>query len=93
MTDGFTVRYAVRMPNGALYRPFFGDDHDHDPMTFDRREYAERFLVEIRRQAALVGVTNWCGCVVQQLCSPFTVGDPGFEFAEQVAEWLREQGV
>lgn len=63
-----------------------------EPKVFDRREDAEELLKQLRGKAAEVGVFGWGGCVVEQLCTPFTSGDPSQEFAEQVTAWLQEQG-
>ncbi|SRX93595.1 hypothetical protein MSP7336_01834 [Mycobacterium shimoidei] len=65
----------------------------HKPEIFDTLEEAEKKLAEIRAAAAKVGVINWGGTIVRQLCTPFTAGDIGKEFANQVAEWLRANGV
>lgn len=62
-----------------------------EPKVFDRRVEAEELLRELRSKATAVGVLGWGGCVVEQLCTPFTSGDPALEFAEQVEAWVQEQ--
>ena len=37
-------------------------------------------------------MANWGGSVVESLSTPFTTGDPGVEFAAEVAEWIAQQG-
>lgn len=98
IVNSFTTRYAVRMPNGELYsRPtaysLFGVP---DPtsssrvVAFDTRESAETFIARMRREAADIGI-DWQATIVQQLCTPFTSGDPTEQFAGEVIDWLREQ--
>lgn len=62
------------------------------PKTFDTREEAEKLLAALQQEAAKFGVTNWGGTVVWQLCTPFTPGDLT-EFADEVAQWLKAQGM
>jgi hypothetical protein len=126
--NGFTYRYAVRMPNGLLYmRPVEVADEDGEdatdystpspmrdmqryyvvlgnglsrktktvlePVIFDKREDAEKVLDKLREEAIRFGVDNWGATIVAQLCTPFSPGDPGTEFIDQVLAWLEQQGV
>ena len=104
MTDdnGFTYRYAIRRPDGALilqpkHSDIFGglfgktseiDDYLRKPRTWDTREGAEAALREIREKAADMGIGEWLGAVVQQLCTPFTLHDPAEHFADEITSWL-----
>ncbi|KWX66843.1 hypothetical protein [Mycobacterium sp. NAZ190054] len=62
------------------------------PAIFDTRDEAENLCAKLAKQAAAVGVANWGGAVVESLCTPFTSGDPGTEFAAEVAEWVEQHG-
>lgn len=103
MTDQrFTYRYAIRRPDGELilqpkssdlFGGLFGrmgstDDENRKPRTWDTRESAESALAEIRSKAADIGVGDWLGIVVQQLCTPFTLHDPAEHFADEIQHWL-----
>jgi hypothetical protein len=92
------------MPDGQLYRPphprsVFGPllgfetatARTQPPALFDTRADAEVLLNEIRRQAESVGVTNWGGQVVCQLCSPFVPVDPAPLFCEHIESWLHQR--
>lgn len=98
----FTYRYAIRRPDGELlpspktglgFSAIFGFSDDEPdtppkPRTWDTRKEAENALKEIRRKAAELGVGDWCGVIVQQLCTPFTLHDPAEHFADEVQDWL-----
>lgn len=114
--NGFTYRYAIRMPNGQLFKspqqqqteelrdqnqqlymrmlgiyvsePDPTPPPDPCPMIFDKREDAEQVFNNLRESARQFGVDNWGGTIVAQLCTPFTPGDPGMEFADAVIYWL-----
>ncbi|MCX8559802.1 hypothetical protein OS122_02665 [Mycolicibacterium mucogenicum] len=58
------------------------------PLTWDTRDEAERALQYMREQACEFGITDWCGVVVHQLCTPFTLHDPAQHFADEVQQWL-----
>lgn len=102
----FTYQYAIRRPDGDLIRrpkasdllgpgALFGhtpSDEPPPPRIWDTRETAEAALAEIRAKAAEIGVQDWCGSVVQRLCTPFTLHDPAEHFAEKVQEWLDRGG-
>lgn len=102
--NGFTYRYAIRRPDGgfvlqprssdlAFLRGMLGGVADDDvaprmPRTWDSREAADQALDGIRKQAAELGVFNWLGVAVQQLCTPFTLHDPAEHFADEIQQWL-----
>ena len=102
-SNPFTYRYAIRRPDGELIpkpkssdlglRGLFGpvldiDDDVPRPRTWDSREDAERALADIKRKAAEIGIGEWLGVIVQQLCTPFTMHDPAEHFADEVQQWL-----
>lgn len=122
--NGFTYRYAIRMPNGELFtqqqprqaawsqreiearymhmlgmgvhyvaEPDPGPQPDPGPMIFDKLEDAETVFENLRSSAVQFGVDLWAGAIVAQLCTPFTPGNPGTEFAETVVKWLTENEV
>lgn len=101
--NGFTYRYAICRPDGELVQQprdsmfglglIFGhssndDDETRPPRTWDTREQADNALRNIRKQAAELGIGEWLGVVVQQLCTPFTMHDPAEHFADEVQQWL-----
>lgn len=99
--NGFTYRYAIRRPDGELIRMpkssvwyadlfgrAYGSDETRPPRTWDTRSAAESALREIREEAATLGISEWLGVVVQQLCTPFTLHDPAEHFADEVQQWM-----
>lgn len=102
----FTYQYAIRCPDGDLLRRpkhsdllglggLFGMNLAAEvppPRIWDTREGAESALADIRSRAADIGVQDWCGTVVQRLCTPFTHADPAEHFVEKVQEWLDSGG-
>lgn len=62
------------------------------PLIFDHQKPAELKLAELQKRAAAMGVDNWGGAVVERLCTPFTSGDPGVEFAAEVVDWVEQHG-
>jgi hypothetical protein len=121
--NGFTYRYAVRMPNGDLFAPpqpqrqvinfgmpsimrdmlglyamreEFAEPEPQiapEPRIFDNREDAEQLLNNLRDTATQFGVDNYGGTIVTQLCTPFTPGDPGIDFADEVVKWLNDEDI
>jgi hypothetical protein len=105
-TESFTYRFAIRRPDGELlprskvsgmYASIFGKslfsgDDELKPRTWDTRAEAESALVEIREKAAEIGIGDWLGVIVTQLCTPFTFHDPAEHFAAEVQDWLDQGG-
>lgn len=106
-SNGFTYRYAICRPDGvlvpqpkrtdmfglsSLFGPTEGDEAPPKPRTWDTREAAESALKDIRSKAAELGVGDWFGVIVQQLCTPFTLHDPAEHFADEVQNWLSRGG-
>lgn len=118
--NGFTFRYAIRMPNGQLFaaqkqRPAdFEREHQRaylsmlgmhvlesemepqpapEPLIFDQRDDAEKILTNLRESARQFGVDNYGATIVAQLCTPFTPGDPGMEFADDIIKWIGQEGI
>lgn len=102
MTDQEFVRqFAIRMPNGELWhRPgsgmfegMFGlPNAPRRAAIWDTPAEAAEALQGIRDKAAQMGISEWFGVVVQRLCTPFTQGDPTEHFADEVTQWMQQQG-
>jgi len=101
MSNDFTYRYAIRRPDGelvqmpkcsGLFGSIFGhapaDDEQRKPQTWDTREAADSAPKAFREKAAELGIGDWLGVVVQQLCTPFTLHDPAEHFADEVQQWM-----
>jgi len=106
VSNDFTYRYAIQLPNGellmktrefglpSLARMFGVENAPEDtprPQTWDTREAAQSALDSIRTDLASKGI-EWVATIVQSLCTPFTVVDPGEHFADEVGAWLHENG-
>lgn len=105
MTNDFTYRYAIQLPNGELLMKardswpslsrMLGienaDANTPQPQTWDTREAAESALQSIRDDLARKGI-EWVAVIVQSLCTPFTVVDPAEHFADEVGNWPQENG-
>lgn len=101
--NDFTYRYAIRRPDGELvlkpkplniFGSLFGEQDTSEPLpqVWDVKEEAEAALATLKRQAAQLGIGEWLGVVVQSLCTPFTTHDPAEQFAQEVQEWLSQEG-
>jgi hypothetical protein len=95
--DGFTYQFAILCPDGELYRQrpsawcsVLGDPPRGDVVLFASRQAAEMVLGQICETAALMGM-NFCGQIVQRLCSPFRIDDPAAHFADAVERWANGQ--
>lgn len=101
MTNDFALEFAIVMPDGEFYRsrPFiltslFGGksaDGGGDVVLYRTRAEADSALASLKARAAEMGVSDWCGFVVQRLCSPFTVNDPAAQFASEIESWMEGQ--
>ncbi|CAN5143567.1 hypothetical protein BH11ACT6_BH11ACT6_34540 [soil metagenome] len=86
--DGFTLQYAIRLPDGSLAI----NPHTGLPFLWLDPALAEKALDGIRRNAVSIGVPHWSGLVVRQYCSPFVgpADDPG-PLIDELSEWLKQQ--
>lgn len=88
-TDAFTVRYAIRLPDGNVATAITGA-----PYMWNTAEEAERALGYFQTHAEKLGVTGWRGEIVRQLCTPW-VGEcsdiRAAEFMDELTAWLEEQ--
>lgn len=106
--NDFTHQYAIALPNGELYsRPeSFGGSWlanlglglgpgysapEPRPFVWNSHAEAEAHLQTLRQTAAGVGV-ELLGVVVQRVCSPFFVTDPGPALVAELEAWLDEGG-
>lgn len=65
----YQQRYAIRLPDGNLAISPFGE-----PWNWEDRAKAERAIEYFRLGAERVGVHDWNGEIVRQLCTPW-IGD------------------
>lgn len=80
---GFTERFAIRMPNGLIAGVGLYAD----------RTAAEHALLIMRTTASQqLGVGDWSGHVVRQLCTPF-IGDRdnADHLIGELTNWLNTQ--
>lgn len=89
MTDlgGFTIQYAIRMPDGNLVTTPIGSE-----ALWKERPDAERTLIALRAQAANIGVRDWAGVVVRRYSTPFISDtDPAENLITDLGAWLKQQ--
>jgi phosphohistidine phosphatase SixA len=83
---GFTERFAVRLPDGSIAT------HCGAEVLWPTRADAERQLDHGRHVAAMLGVHDWGGEVVSQLCSPFVgARDTAAHLVADLQRWLEAQ--
>jgi hypothetical protein len=91
MTDyaAFETRYAIRLPDGSLAMSPYDA-----PWMWSNRETAERAIGYFRHSAQKIGVAQWEGEIVRQLCTPW-IGehDNADHLITELTAWLaRETG-
>jgi len=94
--QGFTYQWAIRLPDGQLWRqpymmPWGELATPDEPTVFARRAEAERALERIRQQAAVIGI-DWHGWLEFRLCTPFSRTDPAETLVAELEEWMRRHG-
>lgn len=88
MSDWFQTRYAVRLPDGQVAKTVTGAE-----WIWDSAEDADRACAYFKAHVEQLGVHDWHGEVVRQLCTPW-IGQHGMWSALSLAElarWLEEQ--
>lgn len=88
-TDAFTVRWAIRLPDGNVATAITGA-----PYMWNSREEAQRALGYFETHAEKLGVANWRGEIVRQLCTPWIPESSDIraqEFLDELITWLEEQ--
>lgn len=87
--DMFHVRYAVRLPDGKLAAAVSGV-----PWMWADRDAAEKARAHFADVAYKLGVDDWSGEIVRQLCTPW-VGERddihARQFVDQLTDWLRKE--
>lgn len=85
-SQGFVERYAVRMPDGTLAKM---GCHE---FAFSDRAMAEQALVNMKLAAAQIGIHDWSGEIVRQLCTPW-IGDRdnAEHLVADLQRWLETQ--
>lgn len=88
LPEGFTLQYAVRLPDGELY----ASPNDH-PYLWSTREGAELMLEVLSQRAHAMGARDWHGRIEYQVCSPFLVPDDqaAGRLADEIQAWLQQQ--
>ena len=85
--DGYTRRYSIRLPDGTIARSALGQ-----PWMWDDADDAERALGYFRVNAERMGVPDWEGSVVQQLCTPWIgLHDNASQLVAELSAWLEQQ--
>ena len=87
--DMFHIRYAVRLPDGKLAAAVTGI-----PWMWADRDAAEKAREHFADVAYKLGVDDWNGEIVRQLCTPW-VGESdnihAQRFVDQLTDWLRKE--
>lgn len=87
---GFTLQYAIKLPDGEFFKFQFGAEH---PSLFGDRSHAEQTLNELREGMRRMGIHEWAGRIVFQLVSPFLdLEDPAASVVDEISAWLKSQG-
>lgn len=86
---GYLERFAIRLPCGELAQSPYGQ-----AWMWDERAKAERAIAYFRAGAQRIGVTDWNGEIVRQLCTPWLGdNDRADHLIEELTRWLeRETG-
>jgi hypothetical protein len=84
----FKTKYAIEMPDGSLFKsPYSGAE-----VTWTDRPRAEEILEQLRMQATYMGVTDYRGRIVRQLCTPFIGDDDNADhLIAELNKWLADQ--
>lgn len=84
----FSTRWGIRTPDGSMFKsPYSGA-----VVTWNDRERADEILDQLRTQATFMGVTDYKGTVVRQLCTPFVGDDDNVDrLIDELSAWLSQQ--
>lgn len=88
--DRFQTRYAIRMPDGRLAM----NSITGSPWIWVERADAEKAMGYFRAYAERLGVEDWHGQIVQQLCTPWVTECDYItaqQFVDELTLWLEQQ--
>jgi len=87
--DWFETRWGIRLPDGTMATTWQGQI-----WSWDSRENAERAMEYFKAYSAKLGVADWNGEIVRQLCTPWiSDSDDAGQLVEELSAWLaRETG-
>ena len=82
----FQVRWAIRLPNGLLAKGPYG------PWMWETEDAATQAIESIQRSADSIGVGEWRGEIVRQMCTPW-IGkkDNAADLIGELSAWLERQ--
>lgn len=88
MAPGFTVQYAIRLPDGKLAAmPMTGK-----PFITDDLPQAEQVLKGLRENAEAIGIPGWSGAIEHRYCTPFApITDAADQMIGELDNWLKQQ--
>lgn len=89
MTDAqwFQTRYGIRLPDGSMAPTMAGT-----AWTCDSREVAEKAIAYFRDGAERIGVSDWSGEIVRQLCTPWISDTDNAQLLiKELNDWLAQQ--
>jgi len=82
----FSVRWAIRLPNGNIWKGQYG------PWMWETEDAATQAIESIQRSADEIGVGEWRGGIVRQMCTPW-IGkkDNADDLIGELSAWLERQ--
>lgn len=86
---GFTVQYAIRLPDGKLAtNPMNGGK----PFIWDDLPTAEQVLKNLRDSADSIGIPGWSGSIEHRYCSSFVpMTDSAERLVAELDDWRKQQ--
>jgi hypothetical protein len=85
--QGFTLHYAIRLPNGELFTAYNGE-----VARWSEQRYAENVLRQLAEQATAMGITEYLGQIVRSYATPFIgPNDGGEQLVDELQAWLRRE--
>ena len=85
--DWFQERWGIRNPDGSMATTWQGQ-----VWIWETKEEAERAVGYFKAAAAKLGVADWQGVIVRQLCTPWIgESDNSDGLVEELSAWLSRQ--
>ena len=83
----FITRYGIRLPDGTMAMSPLGI-----PWMSEDRENAERAISYFEHNARRLGISEWRGEIVRQLCTPW-IGDRdnAKTLVKDLSDWLAQE--